>query len=182
MVVDESCDISLRITDILVDGKSLSQIPEEQRSKITAFTPDFTEEITLPAAYHNFTIRFASLTYNMPRQNKYAYRLQNFDTDWHYVDADSRNAYYSNLPPGTYNFELRATNENGDWSEIRKMRIFIKPPFWATWWAYCIYLLLFIAIITIVLREIRRWLLLRNQLHLQEIETNKIQELNHIKL
>ena len=175
-------DISLCITDILVDGKSLNQLPDTQRKKITAFTPDFTEELTIPAAYNNFTIRFASLTYNMPRQNKYAYRLQRFDSDWQYVDADRRSAYYSNLNPGSYIFELRATNENGDWGEIRKMSIVIKPPFWATWWAYLFYALALLGVAIAILMEARRRLMLRNRLHLQEMETYKVQELNHVKL
>ena len=39
-------------------------------------------------------------------------------------------------------FQLRATNENGDWGDVREMEIIIEPPFWATWWAYFIYVLL----------------------------------------
>ncbi len=182
MAENNKSNISLRITDILIDGKSLEHFPEEQRKKISPFTSDFTEELIIPAKYNNFTIKFASLTYNMPQQNKYAYRLESFDSDWHYVNADHRTAYYSNLPSATYTFELRATNENGDWGEIRTLKINIKAPWWATWWAYLIYTLTFIAIVTIILLEARRRLRLRNQLHLQKIETNKIQELNHVKL
>ncbi len=174
--------ISLCITDILVDGKSLNQIPLEQRRKMSQFTSDFTEELIIPATYNNFTIRFASLTYNMPQQNKYAYRLQGFDADWQYVNADHRSAYYSNLSPGKYTFKLRATNENGDWGDVREMQIVVNPPFWTTWWAYLIYTLISGVILMIILREARRRLMLRNQLHLQEIETYKVQELNHVKL
>lgn len=182
MAETNNYDLYLCITDILLDGKSLEQIAEKQRMKITPFTSDFTEELTIPAMYSNFTIRFASLTYNMPQQNKYAYRLRNFDSDWQYVDADRRSAYYSNLSPGTYTFEVRATNENGDWGEPRTISILVEPPFWATWWAYLIYLLVFGAILTMVLYEVRRRLMLRNRLHLQELETYKVQELNHVKL
>jgi signal transduction histidine kinase/ligand-binding sensor domain-containing protein/DNA-binding response OmpR family regulator len=175
-------DISLCVTDILIDGKSLNLIPMEERRKMTQFTSDFTSKLVIPAVYNNFTIRFASLTYNMPQQNKYAYRLQSFDSDWKYVNADRRSAYYSNLSPGTYIFELRATNENGDWGDVRKMEIVIEPPFWATWWAYLIYFLLILIIMTLILMQARRRLMLRNQLHLQEVETYKVQELNHVKL
>lgn len=175
-------DISLRITDILIDGKSLEQLPEKQRSEISSLTSDFTNQLVIPAAYSNFTISFASLTYNQPQQNNYAYRLLGFDANWHYVDAANRNAYYSNLDPGKYVFELRATNENGDWGEIREMEIIVEPPFWATWWAYLIYTLFIILVVVIIWLGARRRLMLRNLLHLQEMETNKVQELNHIKL
>lgn len=182
VIQEKHSDISLCITDILINGESLEQMPPKQRKEISPFTANFTSQLVIPASYSNFTICFASLTYNQPQQNKYAYRLQGFDADWHYVNAANRNAYYSNLSPGKYIFELRATNENGDWGEVRTMEILIEPPFWATWWAYVIYTLLGILIIALVLSEIRRRFMLRNRLHLQEMETNKVQELNHIKL
>lgn len=175
-------EISLRITDILLNGKGLNSISEDKRNRISSFAPDFTETLTIPAEYSNFSIAFASLTYNMPQQNKYAYQLHDFDTDWQYVDADHRYAYYTNLSPGKYTFELKATNENGDWSDVRKMQIIIEPPIWATWWAYFIYILIFLSAIGFILWTIRRRMILRNRLHLQKIETSKIQEVNHIKL
>lgn len=179
MMKEKHSDISLRITDILIDGKSLEQIPEQQKSKISSFTADYTKTLIIPSAYTNFTIRFASLTYNQPQLNKYAYRLQGFDTDWHYVNAANRNAYYSQLPAGEYVFELRATNENGDWGEMRTMEILIEPPFWATWWAYLIYALLTASFLGLIWWEIRRRLMLRNRKHLQKGETDKV---HHIKL
>lgn len=182
VVREKHSDISLCITDILINGTSLEQIPEKQRKRISSFTADFTKHLTIPASYSNFTICFASLTYNQPQQNKYAYRLQGFDSDWHYVNAANRNAYFSNLNPGKYLFQLRATNENGDWGKIREMEIIIEPPFWATWWAYFIYTLVGIIFIALILLEVRRRLIMRNRMHLQEVETAKVQELNHIKL
>lgn len=171
-------DVSLCITDIWIDGKSLEQMPENKRREISPFTADFTEQLIVPATYSNFTICFASLTYNHPQQNNYAYRLQGLDTDWHYVNASNRNAYYSKLPPGEYVFELRATNENGDWGEIRKMGITIKPPFWATWWAYLIYAFISVSVLALIWWEIRRRLMLRNRKYLQKGETDKV---HHIK-
>lgn len=176
---ERHADIFLRITDILIDGKPLEKMEETQRREISTLTPDFTDRLVIPAAYTHFTIRFASLTYNQPQQNKYAYRLQGFDTDWHYAEAANRNAYYSKLPAGEYVFELRATNENGDWGEVRKMEIVIEPPFWATWWAYLIYTLLFILASVLIWWEVRRRLLLRNRKHLQEGEMDKV---HHFKL
>ena len=182
MAENNNHEISLRITDILLNGKSLELLDEDQRKGISLFTADFTNNLVIPSAYNNFSIRFASLTYNMPQQNNYAYRLLNFDTEWHYVNADNRTAYYTNLSPGKYIFELRATNENGDWSNIRKMEIIVEPPFWATWWAYLLYFAIVIIVVGLILWEIRRRVILRNQLHLHEVETYKIRELNHLKL
>lgn len=179
IIKEKHTDISLCITDLLLDGKSLEQMQEQQRNEITPFTADFTERMVVPAIYTNFTISFASLTYNQPRQNKYAYRLLGFDTDWHYVNANNRNAYYSKLPAGEYVFELRATNENGDWGGVRKMKVIIEPPFWATWWAYLIYMLLALLALILIWWEVRRRLMSRNRKYLQEGATEKV---NHLKL
>ena len=179
VVEEKHADISLCITDILVDGRPLEQMSDKKRKEITPFTSDFTDRLVIPASYSHFTICFASLTYNRPQQNKYAYRLQGFDADWHYVDASSRTAYYSKLPAGEYVFQLRATNENGDWGDVREMEIIIEPPFWATWWAYFIYVLLAILFMVLIWWEIRRRLLLRNRKFLQEGETDKV---HHLKL
>ena len=179
VVEEKHADISLCITDILVDGRPLEQMSDKKRKEITPFTSDFTDRLVIPASYSHFTICFASLTYNRPQQNKYAYRLQGFDADWHYVDASSRTAYYSKLPAGEYVFQLRATNENGDWGDVREMEIIIEPPFWATWWAYFIYVLLAILFMVLIWWEIRRRLLLRNRRFLQEGETDKV---HHLKL
>ena len=83
------------------------------------------------------------------------------------------------LPAGEYVFQLRATNENGDWGDVREMEIIIEPPFWATWWAYFIYVLLAILFMVLIWWEIRRRLLLRNRRFLQEGETDKV---HHLKL
>ena len=68
--------VFLIITDILVDGRPLEQMSDKKRKEITPFTSDFTDRLVIPASYSHFTICFASLTYNRPQQNKYAYRLQ----------------------------------------------------------------------------------------------------------
>lgn len=101
--------------------------------------PSFTRKLDLPYGYNNFSIEFASLTYKNPGLNRYAYQLVGFDKDWQYTDANRRFAYYNNLKSGTYRFRLKATNENGIWSqEIRELEVVVLPPFWATWWAYII--------------------------------------------
>jgi len=177
-----AAELDLSITDILIDGRPLADLPNEERRKITPYTAEYTEKLVLPAKYHNFTIKFASLTYINPEQNQYAYRLVGHDNDWVYSDSGSRSAYYSKLKPGNYVFEVRATNENGEWGEIRELPIVVMPPLWATWWAYLIYAVLTVATGAMIIYELQRRITLRNRLYLQELETSKVQELNHVKL
>ena len=138
-------DVQFAITDIKIFNRSISTLPLEVQREISPLTPAFTQKIELPYKYNNFNIEFAALTYKNPELNRYAYQLEGFDKDWVYTSAERRFAYYNNLKSGTYKFKLKVTNENGIWNGyIREMTVVVLPPFWATWWAYILYLLIVI--------------------------------------
>lgn len=171
------------ITDIKIFNRPLSALEPALRDRISPDMPCFTQRLRLPYSYNNFNIEFASLTYKNPDLNQYAYQLVGFDKDWQYTNASRRFAYYNNLGSGTYKFRLKATNENGIWSEnIREIEVEVLPPFWATWWAYVIYVLMVAGILYFVFRVVKNRMLLRNELHLREMEKSKLEELNHTKL
>lgn len=176
-------EVPFLITDIKIFNRSLSVLPPDIREQISPVMPSFTEKIELPSSYNNFSIEFAALTYNNPEQNQYAYQLKGFDKDWQYTDAKRRFAYYNNLKSGTYKFQLKATNENGMWSgTIRELTVVVLPPFWTTWWAYMIYVLLATLIGYCLYRTAKNRILLRNELRLRGLEKAKSEELNHAKL
>ncbi len=180
---DSVSDVPFFITDIKIFNRSLKSLDEDLRMRISKKMPSFTDRIELPYQYNNFNIEFASLTYKNPELNKYAYKLEGFDKEWQYTDATRHFAYYNNLKSGTYTFLLRATNENGVWSEqTRKITVVVLPPFWATWWAYTFYFLLLISIVYYLYRVAKNRMILKNQLHLKELEQSKAEELNHAKL
>lgn len=178
-----SQETNFLITDIKIFNHSFKNLPVELQQKISSVMPTYTSKIELPYKYNNFSIEFAALTYKNPELNRYAYRLQNFDRDWQYTDADRRFAYYNNLPSGTYTFQLKATNENGEWSGyVREFTVVVLPPFWATWWAYLLYAAIMLVIGVLIYRTAKNRILLRNALRLREIEKAKAEELNHAKL
>jgi ligand-binding sensor domain-containing protein/anti-sigma regulatory factor (Ser/Thr protein kinase) len=99
------------------------------------FSISQTDELTLSHNESVFTIEFAALSYFQSEKNKYAYKLTGFDKDWNYTDANRRFATYTNLDPGTYTFQVRASNNDGVWNnEGRTLKIIITPPWWNTWW------------------------------------------------
>ena len=178
-----SQETNFLITDIKIFNHSFKNLPVELQQKISPVMPTYISKIELPYKYNNFSIEFAALTYKNPELNRYAYRLQNFDRDWQYTDADRRFAYYNNLPSGTYTFQLKATNENGEWSGyVREFTVVVLPPFWATWWAYLLYMVLVLVIGVLIYRTIKKRILLQNALRLREMEKAKAEELNHAKL
>ena len=176
-------EVPLAITDIRIHNLPFGSYPQEVRKRLSEKLPFYTEELVIPYKYNNFSIEFAALTYLNPNSNKYAFQLQGFDKGWQYVDAAHRVAYYNNLASGKYTFLLKATDENGVWGDkVHRMTITVLPPFWKTWWAYLIYVLLAVGIGLWLFHTMRKRMLLRNELHLREVEKAEIEKLNHAKL
>jgi signal transduction histidine kinase/ligand-binding sensor domain-containing protein len=101
--------------------------------------------IDLDHTQNTLALEFAALDYGSNGHNAYQYQLTNYDDRW--VSAGERNyVRYANLPPGDYTFQVKAANQDGQWStHIRKLSIHIEPPFWRTLPFVIIVLLLFMA-------------------------------------
>ncbi|MCK6541531.1 ATP-binding protein [bacterium] len=98
------------------------------------------EELVLSYRESVIGLKFSALTFTQPEKNRYAYKMEGFDEDWNYIDAGRRIATYTNLDPGTYRFQVRATNHDGIWNENTcVLTIRITPPWWQSWWAYAVY-------------------------------------------
>lgn len=180
---DNTSEVPFFITDIKIFNQSFENLNEHLRNLISKEAPGFTKEIRLPYQFNNFTIEFAALIYSNPCQNKYAYKLEGFDQEWQYTDASRRFAYYNNLKSGTYTFHLKAANENGVWNENEiLLKVVVLSPYWATWWAFLIYLTAGVIIIWFSLESVRKRIQLKNDLKMQQLEQAKSEELNHAKL
>ena len=171
------------ITDIRVLNTSFYNLDKEVTDKISEKVPSFSEKITIPHKYNNFSIHFATLNYKNPELNRYAYKLVGFDQDWTYADSKQNVAYYNNLSAGQYVFQLRATTQNGVWNEtVKELKIIVLPPFWLSWWAFVVYFCLISFTGYAIYRNILNRIHLRNQLRYKEMEQDKAEELNHAKL
>ena len=60
-----------------------------------------------------------------PRDMLYAYRLEGYDTDWQPATRKMR-AYYRNLPPGEYTFQVRAIDRDLNYSEIAQVQLSVE--------------------------------------------------------
>lgn len=88
------------------------------------------EEIRLSWKDNVFSFEFAALDYTAPERNRYAYKMEGVDKEWIYTDASKRFAGYTTLPPGTYVFRVKASNNDNVWNEKgTAIRIVIMPPF-----------------------------------------------------
>lgn len=134
--------LRIAITDLSVDGVPYSGLPPAQRAAVSELAPMFTRRVDIPGTAREFSIDFSLLSHLQQHQTSYAYRLDGYDRDWHYLD-DGHSATYQNLPPGTYQFQLRAASQGGRWNEMGyPLTIQVEPPGPITWRARLSYALL----------------------------------------
>jgi signal transduction histidine kinase/ligand-binding sensor domain-containing protein/CheY-like chemotaxis protein len=85
-----------------------------------------------------------AMDFGAPQANTYSYRLVGFQPEWT-PPSPSHLITFTNLNPGRYRLEVRATNNWGTWSATpATLDLVVLPPWWRTWWAYTIYLMIII--------------------------------------
>ncbi len=94
-------------------------------------------------------ISVATLNFSHSEKNIYAYRLIGVDADWVY-SGTYHVAAYTQLKPGSYTFEVKGANSNGQWSPVQQLQIIVTPPWWLTWWMKLGYLVVSLIVLYII--------------------------------
>lgn len=103
---------------LLVDGRAVDPAP----SRIQSSAKKLELEFTAPA--------FAA-----PEKVRFRHRLIGFDAEWS-EPTTHRTATYTALPPGSYRFEVQASNGAMQWNAAGATLAFdVLPRWWETWWA-----------------------------------------------
>ena len=117
----------------------------------------------------NIEISFSSLDIMQAASARYAYRLLGLSDDWIYLSAGKNEATYSNLPKGTYRFQVMCADENGLWNDnITELTIHRLPAWYESTIAYIVYALLLIALILYVAYAYRQRVRQNNEKQLAE--------------
>lgn len=91
-------------------------------------------DITLPAGTTRVRIDYTALSLTMPERMHFRYRLQGVD-EYAQDAVNQRSAFYTGLGPGTYRFEVQASNNDGVWGDTGAVVTFsIEPAIVQTWW------------------------------------------------
>ncbi len=136
----------------------------------------YQDEVTLDYHQNVFAIEFSGLHYIDPNKNRYAYKLDGLDDDWVQVDHGKRFASYTTLQPGRYRFHLKASNNDGVWSDERTLAIRVLPPPWRTWWAYALYLLVGLGVLAAYVAYQRRRLEAKQRLIEQLTKVDRLKD------
>lgn len=142
----------------------------------------YTNSIVLNHNQATFSIEFSALSFKSPELTKYAYILKGADKDWTLLQSN-RKAYFTNMAPGDYTFEVRAGTSNGEFSPyLAKLKITILPPFYLSKSAYFLYALLTILFIAFSLRAYKKRLEQKNKRQMQVFENEMEKEIYESKI
>lgn len=132
-----------RFTGLVIGNTDISAGEKYRNRKLLSTSITHLKKLTLHYDERNFTIYFSALSYIHPEKNNYRYKLKGFDDEWIYTRGGISSASYTNLNPGSYELLVYASNNDNVWSQKPlSLKIVVKPPFWWTWWAILIYIML----------------------------------------
>ncbi|HEY5564383.1 MAG TPA: triple tyrosine motif-containing protein [Rhodothermia bacterium] len=94
--------------------------------------------LELPSGLNAIRFEYATPSYEDPRSNRYQTILEGFDEHWSAWTAENRRDY-TNLPAGDYTFRVRGRNVYSQESVPASFSIRITPAWYASWWAWLLY-------------------------------------------
>ena len=137
-------------------------------------------QLKLAYAYNSLRFRYAAPSFDDESKNEYQYQLEGYDKDWSHWNTETYKDY-TNLPPGKYRFLVRARNIYGHIGTTAVFNLHVLPPFYRTWGAYLLYLLLIAGagyrLWQLVLQRMRQ----KQLQEMKQLEFNKLKELDELK-
>lgn len=160
-------DLSVNNEPIATKPNLISEWTEENQIK----------EIRLPYDQTTLSIEFVALDYSGADKINYAYFLDGWDDQWSNV-GQNRKVNYPHLSEGTYIFKVKTSNFQDELSKAETLiRIIVLPPWYRTWWAYLLYLIIGGSLISNYVRYSKYQERLKYKVKIAELEIEKEKEI-----
>jgi len=120
-----------------------------------------------------FYLRFSSIDFRQQKDVQFAYKLLPIDEEWNPLKETE--IQLLSLPSGDYKLQINGFSRGKEWDTTPlEMNLSIVPPWWASWWAYVLYVILFSLFVFGFYRfQLSRKLAVTEKNRLQEIDTLK---------
>jgi signal transduction histidine kinase/ligand-binding sensor domain-containing protein/DNA-binding response OmpR family regulator len=172
-----------KIPQLFLSGLNINNAPVQNNlTYIKERDINVIKKVVIPFNEATLSINFLGLDYTEASNLNYAYYLQGWDKDWNYV-KNTRTAYFSRLMEGNYIFKVKVSHSDGEWGNaVELLYITILPPWYRTWWAYSLYVLLIGAAVYVYIYYKNRQTKLKYEVQVAHLETQKEKELNEKKI
>lgn len=92
--------------------------------------------------YNSLRFESSSTLFGQQHTIEYSYFLEGFDNNWSEWSRRTEKDY-TNLPAGDYVFKVKCRNNLENESAVDSFAFSIRPPWYNTWWANSLYVILF---------------------------------------
>lgn len=172
-------------TGFLVNSKPVTSrsVHSPIRKDISSLSNKEEEEIRLSSKQSNIEIRFAANSYLAADKNQFSYRMRGLSDKWMVTSGSQKSVQFFNLPAGDYIFEIKAANNDGIWGDaISRLYVQVDPPFFLSWWAYCIYICALLTLLVFVFRYYTNKRVYAERLALEILKEKNMRELNQARI
>ena len=165
----------IRITDFYIHDKMIKKGMKSGGNDIITTAIMDADHFQLSHKDNSFSIEFSAMEFFSPERITYIYSINN--SNWISLQQGINRVSFSNLSPGTYTFQVKA-KDNDAYSDTKEFVITIHPAWYASGWAKLTYGLLLIAIIYIIVIQVRHRYRARQEI----LEHIHAEQLNEAKL
>lgn len=166
----------LAFTDFYIDGVSVFDDDKLKKEFVS------NDKIVLPHTENSISVYFSNFQYGGIESSLYQYYMEGVNKTWG-KPTSVNHADYSELPPGKYVLHLRTMTEENTWGEEKTLNIVIREPWYNTWLAWLMYILVAGTIGYYVYRLWRRNFVLKQQMQVEkqlaEFRTNFFAHVTH---
>ena len=167
--------------DPSVQAAPVIPLPRIERMEMDA--APLSEGVSAPPGRGDLVVRYTGLGLYAPEGLSFRHRLIGYDDAWR-LAVDERVARYTNLPPGSYHFEVQVRGLRGDWSASELAAFSLRPFFYQTSWFAALCALLLVTTIWVVVaarvRSVRRHADERLAMQAQLQQSQKLEALGQL--
>lgn len=140
---------SVVVNKVEVDG----EVYDKEHYGETFVPSVYNDQIVLRHDHKVFTLFFSAMNFSPSFKNKYYYKLEGFDSEWHSSSFDNNNVQYTNLDAGEYTFLIKASNSDGvSVDNVTAVPVIVKPAWWETLTFKVMFIIVVVALIVLYVR------------------------------
>ncbi len=152
--------LNLRITGMTVNGRPADEAGVADRAV------HYSDKISLAHNENTIALSFSNFEYADIESSLYQYYLEGLEDTWRPLTSVNH-VEYGNLPPGHYVFHIRSLS-GSRWSGEKSLTVVVRHPWYATWQAWAVYLLLLSALGLYLYNNARERLRLHQQMRIEK--------------
>ncbi|MBT8302175.1 MAG: response regulator, partial [Maribacter sp.] len=170
-------DLNIAGNEKLDFNSHIRKVTIQNDSMLYGGTGEAKRNTSIPFQGNAFRFEYAATSFDNESENQFQYILEGFDEDWSSWTSETKKDY-TNIPEGDYSFKVRSKNVFNHLGKEDSYHFTILPPWHRTWWAYLIYGLGVIALVSLLLQWRSKELKRKNE-NLENLVAERTTEIRH---